>query len=168
MNPLKSQKDLGDYELTCLFYFSQRKVTIFFFFLTRDVSSLKWAQLIQLDLPSRQQRTGIFLTFLKHESNCTHPYLELLHLEAIPSHISRLFQATVLTRTVTTLIVYKLLATEVVCSLFLLSLVPGISCPLCLLLTCMQKKSSNFFFQPFSENQLCFPLHLPSSTVLKM
>lgn len=88
------------------------------------------------------------MTFLKHESNCTHPYLEMLHLEATPSHISRLFQATVLARTVTKLIFYQLLATEFVWSLFFLSLAAGISCPLCLLLPCREK--NNFLFQPFA------------------
>lgn len=128
-----------------------------FFFLVCDMSSVKRAQLIQLDLPSRLQRTGFFLTFLKHESNCTHPYLEMLHLEATPSHISRLFQATVLARTVTTLIFYQLLATEVVWSLFFLSLATGISCPLCLLPTCREKKE-------FSLSAFCRKLVVLSPT----
>lgn len=126
-----------------------------FFFLVCDMSSVKRAQLIQLDLPSRLQRTGFFLTFLKHESNCTHPYLEMLHLEATPSHISRLFQATVLARTVTTLIFYQLLATEVVWSLFFLSLATGISCPLCLLPTCREKKRI-FSFSLLQEASCAF------------
>lgn len=49
-----------------------------------------------------------------------------------------------LARLVTTLIFYQLLATEVVWSLFFLSLVTSICCPLCSLLTCREKVIFSF------------------------